>query len=237
MKNDPDSFLAQRAIISLIDQVYGLGPWKTKTPPEADIIIARFKAATPDRRNLMCKALRGMPDIPRFEIGGVLRKASAGDSPARPIVEAVLSTSLVDLDGDRMSENALRQMAAGFKGLTIFLNHRYSWPEDVFGSCGGTSLTKNQATSVLTGTIAVETANPRALQSYAMMKNGTRAGVSVGVIVLSHHLENAAKPGGPQVFVIDDVLPLEASVCGIPSNPGSWVSQAKSAVKSASQRR
>jgi HK97 family phage prohead protease len=144
----------------------------------------------------------------------------------RPVIYVTASSTSPDLDCDRMSEKALGQMAAGFVGLTIFLNHRYSWPEDVFGMVLRTKLIRRNEFLDLDLEIAVEPSNPRAMQSYEMMKNGTRAGISVGVIVLKHFTSDKDEQWGQQLIVIDEVLPLEASVCGIPSNQRSWVREA-----------
>ena len=143
----------------------------------------------------------------------------------RPVVYVTASSTSPDLDCDRMSEKALGQMAAGFVGITIFLNHRYSWPEDVFGMVLRTRLVKRGEFLDLDLEVAVEPSNPRAMQSFEMMKNGTRAGVSVGVIVLKHYTSDEEQ-WDRQVVVIDEVLPLEASICGIPSNQRSWVRDA-----------
>jgi hypothetical protein len=73
--------------------------------------------------------------------------------------------------------------------------------------------------------IAVAQENPPAMLSYEIMKGGVRAGVSVGVIVLKHYTSDEEQ-WERQVVVIDEVLPLEASICGIPSNQRSWVRDA-----------
>lgn len=150
-------------------------------------------------------------------------KAPTGSD--RPVVYATASSTANDLDSDRMDQKALEVMAERFVGVTVFLNHRYNWPEDVFGTILRTRLVDRDGALDLDMEIAVEDQNPRALQSYKMIQNGTRAGVSVGVLVLDYETIDE-KHLGRKIIVIKDVLPLEASVVGIPSNQRSWVHEA-----------
>jgi hypothetical protein len=113
--------ISSLSILRELNRLYKIGP---KRPAPAADIIRRFRALSPGRRNVIFKALRASPELPQFEATGILQKAATGDTPARPIVECVLSTSEIDRDGDRMSEKALGQMQKGFAGLTIFLAKR-----------------------------------------------------------------------------------------------------------------
>src|SRR5215467_3929970 len=47
--------------------------------------------------------------------------------------ELVASSDGTDLVGDAMTEKALAKMESAAPGTTMFLNHQYSVPEDVFG--------------------------------------------------------------------------------------------------------
>ncbi|MCH8329346.1 MAG: hypothetical protein IIB81_03055, partial [Nanoarchaeota archaeon] len=48
----------------------------------------------------------------------------------------------VDLEADRFTSKALKQMKVGFVGKLIFLNHSYNVPHDVFGVVMSAELTK-----------------------------------------------------------------------------------------------
>jgi len=177
--------------------------------------------------------------IPDFEVVGALTTeqpdwATKGVRPntSRPVVYATASSTAEDLESDRMSEKALKQMAERFIGVTAFLNHKYQWPEDVFGTILRTHLVERDGVIDLDIEIAIEDKNPRAIQSYEMIKNGTRAGVSVGVLVLDHKTTDDTHMGR-KVIEISDILPLEASLVGIPAVQRAWV---QDAVKSLHRR-
>jgi HK97 family phage prohead protease len=130
----------------------------------------------------------------------------------KPVVHVTASSDHEDLELDVFELSALKEMRDGFQGRLMFLNHNYQVPSDVFGMIDGAVLNKRGGNTFLDLTVGVETANPAAAETHAMIENGTRLGVSVGVIV-----RDAVKRDGGG-FSIRHVTPLEVSIVGIPAN-------------------
>ena len=152
-------------------------------------------------------------------------KSHDGDGE-RPTVKATASSDSIDLEADRFTASALRQMKEGFAGKLIFLNHQYKVPDDVFGVVQKAELVKRDGRLDLDMDIGVEMNNPRAVQTYQYIVNGTRLGVSVGVIVTDAEKSEDEDAYGTPIFDIKGVIPLEASVVGIPANQTAWTRQA-----------
>ncbi len=144
----------------------------------------------------------------------------------RPTVKATASSNAIDLEADRFTASALRQMKEGFTGKLIFLNHKYAVPDDVFGVVENSELVKRDGRLDLDMDIGVEMNNPRAVQTYQYIVNGTRLGVSVGVLVTDAEKSEDEDAYGTPIFDIKGVIPLEASVVGIPANQTAWTRQA-----------
>lgn len=143
-----------------------------------------------------------------------------------PTLVATASSNAVDLEADRFTEPALKQMRDGFKGRLIFMNHSYKVPQDVFGIVEETALIKREGRIDLDMVIRVETGNPLAVQTFEYVVNGTRLGVSVGVIVTEADKTEDEDEFGKRIVDISGVIPLEASVVGIPANQTAWTQQA-----------
>ena len=180
--------------------------------PEPDFVVVSqaLKAVGPDSEFLKEVALR------------------EGD---RVVIATASSTSL-DLDSDRFTKEALEDMAHGFSGLTIFLNHKYAVPGDIFGQVVRCALVQRDFLD-LDMAIRVTNHNEAADKTYGMIKDGFQLGVSVGVLVLDYDKIEEETHLGRTVVALKRSLPLEASVVGIPSNRRSWVQQA---IKSLVQR-
>ncbi len=166
-------------------------------------------------------------DAPRpdfFMYTGALKAHE--DSGERPTVLCTASSTAVDLEADRFTAKALKQMKEGFVGKLIFLNHSYNVPHDVFGLVMSSELTKRDGRLDLDLVIGVEMNNPMAVQTYQYIVNGTRLGVSVGVIVTEAEKSDEEDAYGKNIFDISGVIPLEASVVGIPANQTAWTRQA-----------
>ncbi len=143
-----------------------------------------------------------------------------------PTVIATASSNAIDLEGDRFTKSALEQMRDGFEGKMIFLNHSYNVPEDVFGTVEATKLIKRGGRLDLDMEISVQTDNERAQKTFDMIQGGTTMGVSVGVIVTEANKSDDEDENGRKVVDIDGVLPLEASIVGIPANQTAWTHDA-----------
>ena len=168
---------------------------------------------------------------------GVLKAAVGDDGQKR--VSGIASSTTKDLHGDTMTEKAIMAMERQANdNLTIFLNHKYDVPEDVFGSV-------ESATAVQRGmdgegnpnwdllmTIIVNDDNPRAEKSFNHIQKGTKLGLSIGAMIPEGGAEREKETGA---LIINDLLLLETSVVSIPANPRSWIQNAVKALRQAEQ--
>lgn len=164
---------------------------------------------------------------------GVL-KAYTEDTPAgkRRMLRTTASSTIRDLVGDEILPVAIDKMAEQARdNMTIWLNHSYQVPEDMLGSVRDAQVIQRGIDEEgnpiidLDFDVALEEANPRALQTWDAISNGTKLGTSIGAQV-KHATKR--KGGG---LIIDDIHLLEASIVGIPANPRSWVQSAIKSIK------
>jgi HK97 family phage prohead protease len=156
----------------------------------------------------------------QFKIYSGALKAYEADSKRR--LKTVASSTIKDLAGDSMTENAINKMAESAKDrMTIFLNHSYDVPEDVFGSVEDVTVQRRGEYVDLDFDISLNDSNPRAVQTWDAINKGTKLGTSIGAKILDGWQDK--QTGG---YVFDDVTLLEASIVGIPANPRSWVEYA-----------
>lgn len=157
---------------------------------------------------------------------------------ARYIVGIASSTS-IDRDGDRMSEAALHTMKSTAEAnLTIFTNHNYVVPDDLFGSCTNAEIkaTKDSAPIVVKsedGTTEIATfspqqlevtikvvsdeVNPKAGQLYKAIEEGVNLGFSIGGVVKKAF--NVFDDVTKKAYNLIDAIDLyEISVVSIPAN-------------------
>lgn len=175
-----------------------------------------------------------------FKIFTNALKAYENESGER-FVAGTTSSSIRDLHGDEMSLNALKSMAdTARQNMTVFLNHNYNVPEDLFGSATDAEIIKrwdsetNQEVYDLDVNIRVvnEDENPEALRAYRAIKRGVKLGLSIGARV-EKASRKAAEGDQPESIVIEKVRLLEASVVGIPANQRSYLHSAIKSIKSA----
>jgi starvation-inducible DNA-binding protein len=156
-------------------------------------------------------------------------------------VTGTTSSTIRDLHGDEMTLNAIRTMADTAKqNMTIFLNHNYNVPEDLFGSVTDARVVKrfdaetNQEVYDLDIDVLVckEDENPEAMRAYKAIKRGVKLGLSIGARVdrVSKKKDNKT---GEDTYVIDSVKLMEASVVGIPANQRSYLQNAVKSLKAA----
>lgn len=154
-------------------------------------------------------------------VGGVERK----------FIKTTASSTVTDRKGHEFDVKALQKMGQTAHGMTIFLNHEYQVPEDLFGTVSDAVAKHNgfdsdqNAVWDLDLDVMVNESNPRAVQAWEAYQGGVRMGVSVGVII--KEWEKSKK--NAEIMKILDVDFLEASIVGIPANPRTWV---QGAVKS-----
>lgn len=162
-------------------------------------------------------------------------KAYKAEDGARKF-EITASSDADDLVGDWFSQKALNKMGDTAPGMTMFLNHSYEVPEDVFGSVTEATVSKKSVLNrvlnkevecwCLTYEGVVTEVNERAIKTHDLMMEGrVTLGASVSVLITD---SKGQKDGTRQ---IDDVVNLECSIVGLPCNPTSWVTNASKALK------
>jgi hypothetical protein len=172
--------------------------------------------------------------LPVFKIfsDGVLKAYTDGEGVRW--FELTASSDATDLVGDFMTEKALKKMENAAPGTTMFLNHRYDVPEDVFGAVRVATITAEKldkegggrnSVLLLNYKGVVETENPRAVQTHKYMEAGrVKLGASISVLILdATELKDGRR-------AIDDIYYLECSVVGIPCNRQSWAKAASKAL-------
>lgn len=179
------------------------------------------------------------PAKPTFKIFSSALKAYERevDGTTRKMLKCTASSTVKDLHGDYMTDECVQGMApqAKSKAMTIFLNHSYKWPEDIFGKTTDAKVVARSgpdATTVwdLDLEIELNEGNQRAIDTYAAIKDqGIKAGVSIGAMIEDYAFidEEEGFWGGLEIKQVDL---LEASIVGIPANQRSWVVNALAAL-------
>ena len=166
-----------------------------------------------------------LPEAKFNVFSGLLKAVDAGDGKKR--IKTVASSTLEDRQGDQLTLKALQSMADSAVGMTVFLNHSYKVPEDVFGIVEKASINQRGDEFDLDFDVEVEEDNPRALATHKSVVRGVKLGTSIGAQILPGGAWKDATRG---VTIIDDVALLEASIVGIPANPRSFVHYAMKAL-------
>lgn len=186
---------------------------------------------------------RTRPDFKILTAGmTVLKDEDAGDGKRR--IRCIASSSVKDLHGDTMTAHCVRSMAKQAQGLTIFLNHKYTIPEDVFGTVEkSTTKRMSAAAAKVAGYLEKDSSSnedvvllqldilvsqsDRSDSTFSKVADGVRLGVSIGALILDYSEDPDADPDSWFVpLIINEVDLLEASIVGIPANPLSWVENA-----------
>jgi phage head maturation protease len=171
----------------------------------------------------------------RFKIFVPQLTASVDGDTGQKMLNGIASSTVKDLHGDRMTENAIAEMerAAG-NNLTIFLNHSYAVPEDVAGSVVKATVTRTTDGEVvdLHFDIAINEENERAVKAWAAIKGSenrrpTKLGLSIGAMIPEGGATWDATAKG---YIINHIELLETSIVGVPANPRSWVEYAVKAL-------
>ena len=166
-------------------------------------------------------------------------ESSSGDL----YVTGTTSSTIRDLHGDEMTLNAIKTMADTAKqNMTIFLNHNYNVPQDLFGSVKDARVVKrfdadtNSEVYDLDIDVLVckEDENPEAMRAFKAIKRGVKLGLSIGARVDRVSKKKDASTG-EDTYVIDSVKLMEASVVGIPANQRSYLQNALKSLKAAEQ--
>jgi HK97 family phage prohead protease len=158
-------------------------------------------------------------------------------------VSGTTSSTIRDLQGDEMTTDALKSMAdTAKKNMTIWLNHNYNVPEDLFGSVTDARIVKR--VDETTGEqvydldidikVCPEDENPEALRTYKAIKRGVRLGLSIGARV-DQASKKKDKATGLETYVIERISLLESSVVGIPANQRSYLQSALKSLRGRSK--
>lgn len=158
-------------------------------------------------------------------------------------VTGTTSSTIKDRHGDSMTMNALKSMEETAKqNLTVFLNHNYEVPQDLFGSVQDARIVKrwDQETGQevydldIDIRVVSEDENPLAMKTYRAIKRGVKLGLSIGARVAKVQKEKDAM--GEDTYVIDEVSLLESSVVGIPANQRSYLQNALKSLRGGTER-
>jgi HK97 family phage prohead protease len=128
------------------------------------------------------------------------------------------------------------------QNLTVFLNHNYEVPQDLFGSVKDARIVKRwdeeagQEVYDLDIDIRVvgEDENPLAMKTYRAIKRGVKLGLSIGARVAK--VQKAKDAMGEDTYIIDEVALLESSVVGIPANQRSYLQNALKSLRGGAER-
>jgi hypothetical protein len=179
-----------------------------------------------------------------------IEKSSSTSGDGKTRIKCIASSSIEDRHGDTITEGCIRGMAKQAIGMTIFRNHSYRVPQDVFGFVESAKMrkmtvgeakdkgvlpdhiTSNDKTELafLELGIVVDDSNDDANKTVASLENGVTLGVSIGAIILDYDEKEGHEDEWFPPMLINEVELLEASVVGIPANPLSWVEGATKAL-------
>lgn len=193
-------------------------------------------------------SLQGQPyphgdDLARFMLqmrAGSLSKSDIDDllQIPRPVVRMTGSSSEQDLEGDIMERTALDDMTKCRDNLTIFRDHSYSLPRDLYGTMVGLPWLQIQdGITDLWLQSDVEVINLDSLETYLYTLRGRSIGVSGGFMILEARWidRKTGKPVDEDSLSFEDVISgavslsivrtkaVEWSTVGIPANQRSWV--------------
>ena len=144
-----------------------------------------------------------------------------------PVLSMIGSSTVKDMQRDTMQLSALQDMTAVPLDMTIWLNHNYNLPDDVFGKLHDRPTIKTVGNIAdLSIRVEVETENPPAARTFNMILRGKKFGCSVGCQVTDYDFDGASADPYSSPLLIKHVTVVEWSVVGIPANQRCWVEQA-----------
>jgi HK97 family phage prohead protease len=152
------------------------------------------------------------------------KRAAAGGTEDL-ILKGIASSNQRDRYGDTMSAQCVSSLVAQSKKLTMFGNHDYDVPEDVFGRCDSSNLETEGDVIKLAIVMAIAKSNPRAVKSWELInEDGVRLAFSVGGIITEAEVdvENDDGTGWSLPLIINGLELVEISLCGIPANRESY---------------
>lgn len=162
-----------------------------------------------------------------FEIYTGAMQVEEGNPEEKYLVSMTGSSTMKDMQNDRMALTAINDMIDVPSNLTLFLNHSYNVPEDVYGGLYQRPIAfASNAIVDLKLRAETDTTNPRALQTYHMIAvKKRRLGCSIGCLVTDCDYDEE-----DDCLVINHVVVLEWSIVGIPAQQRCWVEVATKSV-------
>lgn len=157
-------------------------------------------------------------------------------------VSGTTSSTIRDRQGDEITLDAIKSMADTAKqNMTVFLNHNYNVPEDLFGSVTDARIVKRLDADTglevydldIDVKVCPEEENPAAMQAYKAIKRGVKLGMSIGARV--EKVSKRKDSSGLDTYVIEKVNLLESSIVGIPANQRSYLQNALKSLRTADQ--
>lgn len=221
--------------------------------PGTDDLARALREGAPNRD--IATLIRGeepVKDPVLFSLNsGPILVRSSDDKKERTVFGTTSSTSK-DLYDTRFVKRALTSMLRDCQShLTFFLNHDYTIPESIFGSCVDAKLVSRTAPDSVRYTdldvevqVVDENVNPRAVRCYTAIKDkGVKLGFSIGAMITDWEwqfldgkkatYDDAMKDPEGVIFSITDCLLVESSLVGVPANRRSWIQDARRSLRRA----
>lgn len=163
----------------------------------------------------------------RFFTGSVkaYKRTAADGITEEMVIEGIASSNQRDRYGDTMTAQCQASMLMQSKKLTMFGNHSYGVPEDVYGKCGSSTLETEGDTIKLAIVMVIAQSNPRGVKSWELInKDGVTLAFSIGGIITDAEIDEENDDGSSwwPPLLINDLELLEISLVGIPANRESY---------------
>ena len=172
--------------------------------------------------------LPGVAPMRRFNIyTGLLTASGGGDQPMT--IHGVASSNIRDYNGNHFLESALRSMERQAVGMTVFLNHKYQVPEDIFGVVtNARAVPKGDDLVDLHYDVEVDETRPRAVDTWNSLqrkpgRTPVKLGLSIGADIPDGGWQMDKQTG---LVSFSDAILHETSVVGLPANPRSLIMNA-----------
>ena len=230
---DKYSEKCQRAFIHAFNSVHDSTGDESRAFAAGHAAAQRCEASKSAAKGMQMTLYEQTAPAVKFEFltPGMLKASKGADGKMR--LHGIASSTTRDLHGDVMTESALQDMEnSANRNLTIFLNHDYTVPEDVGGSVERAIRRTRDVDHAgnpnidLELDIVMDDTNPRAVQTWNSIQNGTKLGLSIG----ANLPEGGYKRNKDGTYVIEHCDLMETSIVGLPANPRSWVEYAVKAL-------
>lgn len=152
-----------------------------------------------------------------FERSKAYEETDNETGETKKYVELFASSDGEDLVGDVMEMSALEDMESSAVGTIMLRDHNPS-VEKIFGTIIEAKLVSENGKNLLQIKALVDDEDPQNIRIWKTIKNGTKLGASVTVVVT----DKSANPRRKGSLIIKHVILLEISIVTIPCNQDSW---------------